>query len=349
MAKLTEQDFKKELSSGKLKNLYLIYGEEKYLVKKYTEKLVEKAAGKEPSGFDFTRLDQSSDLEEIFSACEQLPIMMPKKCVLVTDYNIDSLPDSDLKLLISWCADPSPATVLIFSMPTLTQDSKKSTDKKAGKLQKFASAVEKYGSVIELQKLGDNALEKQLIGWAVKEGCTLSQRNASRIISLCGTDMTFLRNEIDKLCAYANGGEITEDIIQLLAVKNTEVRIFSLSDCISNNDYNGAYKHLYGLFEQNEKPEVILSVLSSVYIDMYRARVAAESGKTIREAAADFNYGRREFLLKNASSKASRYSTKALRDILDIILQADIKIKSTPADKQTVLETLIAGLLLESR
>lgn len=349
MAKLTEQEFKKELSSGKLSPVYLIYGEEKYLVKKYTERLMEKAAGKNPSGFDFTRLDSSSDLEEIFSACEQLPIMTPQKCVLVTDYNIEALSDSDLKLLISYCSDPSPSTVLIFTMPTLQQDGKKDSDKKSGKLRKFASAAEKYGSVLELQKRGDTALEKQLVSWAEKEGCTLSQLNASKIISLCGTDMTALRNETDKLCAYANNGEITEKMIRELTVKNTEVRIFSLSDCISANDYNGAYKQLYGLFEQNEKPEVILSVLSSVYIDMYRARVSAESGKALRETASDFSYGKREFLLKNASSKASRYSTKALRDILDIILKADIKLKSTPSDKRIILETLIAELLLKAR
>ena len=275
--------------------------------------------------------------------------MTQKKCVLVSDYNIDALSDSDLKLLVSYCSDPSPSTVLIFSMPTLQQDGKKSSDKKGGKLQKFAASVEKNGSVLELQKQGDIALEKQLVSWAEKEGCTLSQLNASRIISLCGTDMTTLKNETDKLCAFANKSEITEDMIRSLTVKNTEVRIFSLSDCISSNDYNGAYKQLYGLFEQNEKPEVILSVLSSVYIDMYRARVAVESGKSIRDAASDFSYGRREFLLKNASSKASRYSTKALRDILDIILKADIKLKSTPSDKQIILETLIAELLLESR
>ena len=81
MAKLTEQDFKKELSSGDLKNLYLIYGEEKYLVKKYTEQLYTKAAGKEPSDFDFVKLGSSSPIEDIISASEQLPVFSGYKCV----------------------------------------------------------------------------------------------------------------------------------------------------------------------------------------------------------------------------------------------------------------------------
>ena len=35
MAKLNEQEFKKEMASNELRPLYVIYGDEKYLVKKY--------------------------------------------------------------------------------------------------------------------------------------------------------------------------------------------------------------------------------------------------------------------------------------------------------------------------
>ncbi len=346
MAKLTEQDFRKELTSGKLKNLYFIYGDEKYLVKKYTELLCTKAAGKEPSDFDFVRLNSDSGLEEIFSSCEQLPVFSEKKCVVVTDYDIEALPESDIKLLESFCNDISPDTILIFTMPTLSSESKKSGEKKSGKLKKIVSAAEKNGTVLELQKMGDIALEKQLSIWAEQNGCKLNSGNAARIISLVGTDMTALKNETDKLCAYANGKEITADMIKALVVKNTEVRIFALSDCISRNDHNGAYTQLYALFEQNEKPEIILSVLSSVFIDMYRMRVASESGKTASDVASDFKYGRREFLLKNANNNAKRYSTAALRNILDIILQTDMRLKSTPSDRQILLETLISRLIV---
>ena len=330
MAKLTEQDFKKELSSGDLKNLYLIYGEEKYLVKKYTEQLYTKAAGKEPSDFDFVKLGSSSPIEDIISASEQLPVFSGYKCVVVTDYNAESLNDSDIKLIEKFFSDISPSTVLIFTMPTKELgDSKKTADKKSGKFKKFVSLTEKYGNVLELQKRGDIALEKQLVSWAEKGGCRLDRINASKIIASCGTDMTLLRNETDKLIAYADGGEIDEKMIKMLVVKNTEVRIFALSECISKGDYNGAYKQLFILFEQNEKPEVILSVLSSVYIDMYRMRVASESGKTISDVSSDFKYGKREFILKNAQNNSRRYSTKTLRRFLDIILDTDMKINKT--------------------
>lgn len=347
MAKLTEQDFKKELAAGKLKNLYLIYGEEKYLVKKYTELLVQKAAGKNPSDFDFARFESEADPEKIFAAAEQLPVFTERKCVLVLDYNAEAASESDLKMWESFLADVSPSTVLVFSMPTLpTFDSRKSGEKKGNKFKRLLAAVEKYGQTVELAKRGDIALEKQLMAWAERSGCRLNQFNAARIISLCGPDMNTLKNETDKLCAYADGGEITDEIIRLLVVKNTEVRVYALAECIQKNDFSGAYRQLYALFDQNEKPEIILSVLSSAFVDMYRMRVASESGKTLSEVAADFKYGRREFVLKNALSQSRRYSTKTLRSILDVILKTDVRLKSSPADNRIQLETLLAEILL---
>ena len=348
MAKLTESEFKKKLASGEPDRVYLIYGEEKYLVKYYTERLCEKIAGKNPSEFDFVRLPSGTGIQEIFSACEQLPLFSQYKCVLVSDMDTDAIPEADMKLLLGYCEDISPSTVLIFSMPTLAQSPKKQGDKKATSMQRLASAAEKYGSALELAKKDNSSIEKLLIGWAEKSGCKLSSRNASRIIEQCGTDLTTLRNELAKLTAYADGAEITEEIIRLLTIRNTEVRIFALSDCLGSGDYNGAYKQLHGLFEQNEKAEVILSTLSSVYLDMYRAKVAGESGIPLTQAASEFRYGKREFLLKNAGRRASRYTTMALRRILDIILETDMTLKSKPVDRQILMETLIARLISEN-
>ena len=57
MAKLNEQSFRKELSSDKLSNLYIIYGDEKYLVRKYTDALISATVGKEASEFDLYKFN----------------------------------------------------------------------------------------------------------------------------------------------------------------------------------------------------------------------------------------------------------------------------------------------------
>ena len=78
-------------------------------------------------------------------------------------------------------------------------------------------------------------------------------------------------------------------------------------------------------------------------------RVANESGKTIADVSADFKYGKRDFVLKKANANAKKYSTTVLRKVLDIILQTDIKLKSTRADSKILLETLITKIMLALR
>ena len=45
MAKVTEHAFQYDISKGEIKNLYCIYGSEKYLVKKNTDLLLKKVLG----------------------------------------------------------------------------------------------------------------------------------------------------------------------------------------------------------------------------------------------------------------------------------------------------------------
>lgn len=346
MAKLSSQELKKDISSRSFRPLYLIYGEEKYLVSRYTKKLVDGICGKSPNEFDRMILDSEASLDEIIASAEMLPVIAEKKCVCVRDYDFDALSESELSELEKYCEDLSPSTVLIFTMPTLTAKPKKKNEKKPAGFSRFIQIAEKSGAAVEFEKLGDITLERQLSSWAEAQSCTLTGINASKIISRVGTDLNALKNEIDKLCAYVNGGEITEDVIRLLCVTNNESNIYAMAGAISRSDFNETYSQLRLLFAEKEKPEIILSVLSSAFVDMYRMRAAVESGRRISDVAKDFNYGRREFVLKSANNNVRRFSTKALRRILDVILDADIKLKSTRTDAELLLDTLIAKLLI---
>lgn len=158
--------------------------------------------------------------------------------------------------------------------------------------------------------------------------------------------MNTLENETQKLCAYVGSGIITDDAIKAVAVKNTEARIFALSDSIIRRDYNSAYKQLDLLFYQREKPEVILGVLSSAFVDIYRVRTAIESGEKASVLKDIFPYKGKEFRLRNAERDMKQYSNKAISKILDAIAYADIRLKSNVGNQRTVLEMLIAKILL---
>lgn len=79
---------------------------------------------------------------------------------------------------------------------------------------------------------------------AAKRGAVLSADNARYLISVSGTDIKTLLNETEKLSSYVNGGEVTKDIINRLAVKCLQARVYDLSKAIIKGDYEKAYSVL---------------------------------------------------------------------------------------------------------
>ena len=338
---LKERDIKKHIKDKNFANLYCFYGSEKFLVKTYTQRLVTAVMGENPPEFNFHNLDNNSDIDDIAVSADIMPFMSEYNCVKVTDLNIDSLVKADFEKLKEIIKNVPDTTVIIFTFPTLETSGKN--------FSSFIKMVDKSGVVGELPKYDSNALSKQLVSGAYKRGCPLTAVNAGKIVDYCGTDLTMLQNELDKLCAYADGQEITSEMIDTLVHINLETKVYYMANDIIAGNLDKAYKELDILFYQKTEPIVIVSAIAGAYMDLYRARVGAEGGVPVATIAKDFSYGNRKFALEKASRAGKRISTPALRKSIDEILNTDYKLKSTSTSGRTLLEKLIAKLSLISK
>lgn len=98
-----------------------------------------------------------------------------------------------------------------------------------------------------------------------------------------------------------------------------------------------------------EEPISVLAVISNCYIDMYRVKCAKTAGQPAEDVSKYYNYKGREFTLRNASRDCAALSINQLRSSLDVLMEADNKLKSTGADKKLVLEEALVKLLLISK
>ncbi len=337
---ITESDFKKLLSGGDFTTLYYICGTEKMLVSHYTSKLVEKVAGKNPSDFNFHTFTDDFDVDELAVSLQVVPFVSEYNVVVIKDLDFADFSAADGERIIDLISSVSGDSIVIITYPTKLESKVNAKDKKLKELAK------KKGSVLELNKLTGQALQKKLISWASKRNIVLSPQTANVIIEYSGTDLNALKNELEKLCSYVGeGGEITKENVDMLVTKNLESSVFDLSKAVVYHDSTTAFKVLDRLFYQREEPLSILAVLSSAYVDMYRARIAVKCGSRSADLAKWFNY-KSEYRLKHAESDSKRTSTAVLRKSIDAIAKTDIALKSTRADSRTQLELLIVKLLM---
>lgn len=349
MPELTEAELKKQLAAGELCGVYLIAGEEKYLVKRAAGRLLKKAGSEAFPEFNSNEFGNDSSVDSIADAALALPFFAEHKCVFVSDFNVEEKDAVELQKLYELIETSPDTTSLVFWYPTLEFDGKKSA-----KWKKLLKAVGEKGGVLLCERRSGAELQKLLLREAEKAGCSLSRQNAVRIVEYAGQDVTQLLHEMEKLCAFALGQaedgeappEITEEMIEALVPKTTETTVFLMCNALVAGNYEKAYSLLDVLFYQNEEPIAILGALSSAYIDMYRVWVALESGLSASAAGAYGDYKGKEFRLRNAERNVKNMKPEILRESLELLLETDLALKGSRLPGRIVLEELIAKLLL---
>lgn len=343
MPAITESEFKEQLSSGRLSRVYAIIGEEKYMVRRAAQRLMKKASGE--SFLDFNRKDftNESPVDDIADAVEALPFMADHKCVTVADFNVDEKNQDEIQKLTELLTSPPQETTLIFWYPTLEYDGRKA------KWKNFFKQVEAAGSVLICKRRDAAELCRLLLREAEKAGCTMKKETVNLLLDYVGTDLKSLLNEMEKLTAYCNGGEITAQIIEELVPKSTETTVFLMVNALVGGDYERAYRLMDLLFYRNEEPIAILGALSSSYVDMYRVRASLSSGFSSSAPASYGEYKGKEFRLRNGERNSRKLTMEGIKESLHLLLEADMALKGSRMDSRVVLDSLIAKLLLAAR
>lgn len=334
-----EKELKQDLKET-LRPLYVLYGEEPYLIAHYAESIANQAVPEDLGGFNLQKFDgQTATIDQMEEAVSALPLMAPQKCVVVRDLDITA-GDKAERLLPLLEDLPETTVTVLYYLQTQPQP------KKNAKWKKLLETAEKCGAVVCFSKKTETELARILCSGAIRRGCTLSPQNAALLVQQCGEDMLLLNNELDKLSALADGGDITAQMIKTAATKNLEAKVFDLSKAILRHRRDEAYTLLHTLLQQQEDPIAILAVLTNTYVDMYRMKTAQIAGRSAAQVAQIFTeYKGKEFRLRYAAQDAAALSVADLRRALDDLAQADTALKSSRLQSRFILETVLAKLL----
>lgn len=344
MGRIDEKELKKQIKDGNFSKAYLIYGEESYLKEFYVGNIVKKLVSGPLKDFNLHKFDgKQESVDDILKDADLLPMMGDCNVILACDYPFDKS-EKDCKEIKEYLKDIPESTVMIFWYNSISPDFKKGARWKG-----VEAAFAKYGSSIELKKKSEQDLVKLLVSGCKKRGAVLSSANASYLISVSGSDIKTLLNEIQKLSSYADGSEITKDMIDRLAVKCLQSKIYDLSNAVVRGNYEKAYSVLDSLFAAKEDPIKVLSAISGCFVDMYRVKCAKTAGMPFDDVSNYFSYRGREFALKNAFRDSASLSFSQLRKSIDVIMNADNSLKSTSAASRLILEEMLVKLLLVSK
>ena len=337
---IAEPALNAELKSGKLRRVYYLYGEEVYLTRIYSDRIAQTAGASDADGLNFLRLRGIPDMNSLSDFAESMPFFAENKCVRISDLDAEEMDNDQLKAFISLMEQLPDTTVLIISQTGLEIDDKKPK----AKTKKLIQAVEKCGAVCKLTFLPLERTAAMAAKKAERSGCILSRPNALHLAELCGRSLTIIQNEVEKLCSYKQSGEITKEDIDALTPRQIDVSVYALADCLLSGNPGRAYRMLDDIFAECVEPIIIMSALSGAFVDFYRAKLGQAARKSAADAAKDFGYYGRAFVMTNAYRTVQRMSERYLKDCIAVLFRTNLLMNSSKTDSRLLLERAIAEI-----
>lgn len=344
MGAISAAEFEKEIKSAVTKNIYYIYGRDTGRVKSLADMVKKKFLGEGFLQSDISRFEgREFDLSVFSDTAEIYPMFSDYNFIEINDLDADSLNADEMKLFLKILENLPDQTILLISITGFDIKGGKKTP--SAKNKKVIDAAAKYGSVTEADLRKPSEMYKFIMKLASENGSSINKQNAEKLAELCMGNTTAAENEVNKLSAFAGNGEITYQMIDEMVPVSIDTNAFALASAVVSSNVHSAMRILDKLVQQRTESVMILSALSSAFIDLYRASAAISSSVGESEAAADFGYKGREFVMKNAFRDARKTTPAHLRKCLCILRQADLECKSTRLDQKIIIEKAIAQML----
>lgn len=353
MPNLAAADLLREIASERPPQRVFICGEDTAAAVQLEKRILKKLTDGDPLGY--TAFDgQAPDLDRMAEACAFCPMFQPCNVILMHDLDPDLVPAADIEAMLKLWGDlPSQAVVIVVQRTVPTYEIKRGEPVFLPKFKKIASFFEKQGALCICEKKNAIQLGKQIIDRAKRHGCEISRQDAELLANRCLCDSTLIRSELDKLIACADGETITRDMLDALTAAQPDADVFRLAREVAAGHGAVAMHMIADLTAKAEDTKTILgllTIISSTFTDLYRAKLGMGCAKQADSVTADFGYPKnREFSVRNAFRDCGKMSLQQLRTCVRILRETDKSCKSTRTAPRLLLEQAIVRMLRVQR
>lgn len=343
----TFSEYKKLFDTNKLKSPILIYGTEKYLIRKCIKEVKEKI-NSFPELNIITLENENASMDNVINACETLPFMSKRKLVHIKNPEFlkksgkntstdtkgsENINHSGIsEELTNYIKDVEENLIILITF-----------DGEIELKNKFTVLVKNIGTLIQLNELRGAELQKHVTDMFQSHGRNINRSELIYFISEVGTSLSVIENEVEKLCMFSIGEElITKNDIDAIVSKTAESNIFKMVDNISKKDAAKAISILSTLLFQKEEHLKILGMIIRQYRLLLNIKLNLINKTPVDKINSQLKL--RDFAFQNMIKQCGLYSEASLKKALSCLLNTDSQIKNSKINPDLALEMLIVEL-----
>ncbi|MCL2404937.1 MAG: DNA polymerase III subunit delta [Defluviitaleaceae bacterium] len=319
---MTPKEFNDSIKRGEFKRVYLLYGEERYLVNHYAEALA--AAIGEPDNFD-----SSTPAAGIIMAAENLPFLADMRLIRVRDSRLfASGRKAESEAMTAYLPTIPDTTVLVF------------TESEVDRRGRLYKKVAELGGAVDCETPSPQALTTWLARIFNEKGKSIDPAAANILIRNAAHNMTTLTQETQKLAAYVGKRPtVTTQDVEDICSPTLQTRVFDMIAAIANGRTAIALDMYHNMLLMKEQPLMILAmIIRQLRIILM---VTAASDKRMPKAQMAKTLGLRSFVVDEALSQSRRFTINKLFKALSNCQDIDSKVKTGLINAEIGVELLI--------
>lgn len=261
----------RDLTSGKVRSAYLLFGREGYLIGQYRQRIEEAALQGGLAAFNRSVFSGAKvKPDEIEDAIRMVPMMGGRRLVVVE--RIDQADKKTTKVLMETLTRIVQAKVP-SSVLLVTTDN-------VDRRRKFYKALIKEGLAVECKPLWSRALQDWIAGEVRRMGKSIDPAATRLLEDMVGNDLGKLHNELEKLAQFVGESRSIrlEDAEESVADLKMST-VYDLNDALGRGNLAPALLALARLAEAGTAPDKSMWFISNHFRMLLQAKDAQSQGQ----------------------------------------------------------------------
>lgn len=323
---------KDSIAKGEKKKAYLLYGEERYLVKQnYNNLLNYLNPQKDTMNVNWFSAD-GLNVKEVIDIAETLPFFADYRIIILEQSGLFS---SEGEELANYLKEAPDTTIFIF------------VEHSADGRCKLLKSIKEVGLAVNYVRQSPQTLEAWIKSRARQAGKTMPGGVVAYFIQRVGDDMQLLEMELEKLLAYVwDKSEISAQDVNEICTTTIEDRIFEMIESLSKMDQKQTLANYHDLLAKKEPPAKILTLINREYWNLLTMKQLFEKGRSKEQVATAM--GVNEYVVSKRMPILGKYSRKQLENCFEKGVQADHSFKSGKISDLMAVELLLLSVVGDS-
>jgi len=327
----------RDLKAGRVAPVYFLHGEEAFLKEEASRRIRDSALGKAGTAelsWSLTVLEGgTAALSEILDAARTLPMLSPRRMVLVKD--AEKIRESDAGPLKEYLKDPSPTTCLVFQTGADKPDFRRAVFR----------ALQEGARALEFPALRDASVLK-FIRDRVRERKGEIEPDAEVLLQAhLGSDLFRIDQELAKVLEFlAPSRKITPEALGEVLGAAAAGSVFEMAERVGAGDRDEAVRLLRGILADGEEPVRLLFLIARQFRSLILGKELMKKGRKGNDLARALGVPPYPKIVEKTERLVSGFPESAGAPAMRRILEADRSIKGGLAKGPAVLERLVLDL-----